>query len=37
MDSSHIQDKGQQFLQSEINFPQGVSTKQITEVEHPSF
>jgi len=37
MDSSHIQDKERQLSQSEVNFRQGVSTKQITEVEHPSF
>jgi hypothetical protein len=36
MDSSHIQGKERQILQSEVNFRQVVSTKQSNEVEKPS-
>jgi hypothetical protein len=36
MDSSHIQGKELQLVQSEVNFRQGVSTKQNNEVEQPS-
>ena len=37
MNSSHIQGKERQLLQFEVNFRQGVSTKQSTEVEQLSF
>lgn len=36
MESNHIKGKERQLLQSEVNFRQGVSTKQSNKVEQPS-